>query len=199
MSTFQILMFAATLFFAYQIYRHVQTLEDTPAKNPESNPVPTADSNFPTADILVEQADGAYARGEIENARAALEEASHIEPENPEILNKLAFVTAKSGDRLKGIELYEQSLELDENDDLTHNAIASLYRLEMAYERAQDHYLKAIEIDNEYAQTFYNYANLLVDMEEIEEARVMYKRALELQTDFPEAREALLSLGSSND
>ena len=101
-----------------------------------------------------------------------------------------------NGDRLKAIELYERSLELDENDDLTHNAIASLYRQEMAFERAQDHYLKAIEIDNEYPQTFYNYANLLVDMDEIEEARTMYKRALELQSDFSEAREALLSLGT---
>lgn len=197
MSTFQILMFAATLFFAYQIYRHVQTLEDEPTKKTESNPASIPDSGFPTADILVEQADNAYERGEINNARITLEEASNIEPNNPEILNKLAFVTAKSGDILKGIELYERSLELDENDDLTHNAIASLYRLEKAYERAQDHYLKAIEIDDAYAQTFYNYGNLLVDMGEIEEARTMYKRALELQSDFPQAREALLSLGSA--
>jgi tetratricopeptide (TPR) repeat protein len=86
-------------------------------------------------------------------------------------------------------------LELDENDDLTHNAIASLYRADNAYERSQDHYLKAIEIDASYAQTYYNYANLLVDMGEIEEARNMYKRALDLQSDFPQAREALLSLG----
>lgn len=193
MSTFQILMFAATLFFAYQIYRHVQTLEDEPPKKTETSIEP----DFPTAEILVEQADSAYERGEIENARLALEEASYIEPNNPEILNKLAFITAKSGDRLKGIELYERSLELDENDDLTHNAIASLYRSENAYERAQDHYRKAIEIDDEYAQTFYNYANLLVDMGQIEEARVMYKRALELQSDFPQARAALLSLGSA--
>lgn len=196
MSTFQILMFAATLFFAYQIYRHVQTLDDTqsPQKTSSSDEI---DSSLPNGVSLVDEADAAYERGEIENARAALEEAAQIEPNNPEIVNKLAFVTAKSGDRLKGIELYEKSLELDENDDLTHNAIASLYRQEMAYERAQDHYLKAIEIDDEYAQTFYNYGNLLVDMGEIEEARTMYKRALELQSDFSQAREALLSLGSA--
>jgi tetratricopeptide (TPR) repeat protein len=194
MSTFQILMFGATLFFAYQIYRHVQTLEDTAPKNEESKISNPIVSNALNTEVLVEQADSAYERGEIENARLALEEASHIEPNNPEILNKLAFVTAKSGDRLRGIELYERSLELDENDDLTHNA--SLYRLEMAYDRAQDHYRKAIEIDASYAQTYYNYANLLVDMGEIEEARNMYKRALDLQSDFPEAREALLSLGN---
>lgn len=196
MSIFQILMFAATLFFAYQIFRHVQTLEDSAPQNDNSKPM---DSAVFSAEALVEQADDAYKRGDIENAKTILGEAYTIEPNNPEILNKLAFVTAKSGDHLQAIELYERSLELDENDDLTHNAIASLYRSEMAYERAQDHYLKAIEIDDTYAQTFYNYGNLLVDMGEIEEARVMYKRSLELQSDFPQAREALLSLGGRHD
>lgn len=193
MSIFQILMFAATLFFAYQIFRHVQDLDDAQPQKKEPDIVDTA---VFSALSLVEEADNAYQRGELDRARSALEEAVRIDPENPEILNKLAFVTAKTGDRLRAIELYERSLELDENDDLTHNAIASLYRSENAYERAQDHYLKAIEIDDTYPQTFYNYANLLVDMDEIEEARTMYKRALELQSDFPEAREALLSLGA---
>lgn len=194
MSTFQILMFAATLFFAYQIYRHVQRLEDSDPKNVQPD-IPEAATV--SAAGLVDAADKAYEAGEMESAKASLEEASRIAPENPEILNKLAFVTAKTGERLNAIELYERSLALDENDDLTHNAIASLYRLERAYERAQDHYLKALEIDDTYAQTYYNYGNLLVDMGEIDEARTMYKRALELQSDFSQAREALLTLGSA--
>ncbi len=190
MSTFQILMFAMTLFFAYQIFRHVQNLDDSPSANTDYK-----EPSLSSA-MLIDQADSAYEAGDTSRAKAYLEEAFAAEPKNVEVLNKLAFVTAKSGERIKAIELYEESLELDENDDLTHNAIASLYREEHAYERAQDHYRKAIEIDDAYPQTFYNYANLLVDMDEIGEARVMYKRALELQSDFPQAREALLSLGS---
>ena len=192
MSTFQILMFAATLFFAYQIYQHVQTLEDKTSAN---EPSQEEDSAVFSAESLVEEADDAYERGETERAKSILEEAYRMEPENSEIINKLAYVTAKNGDRLKGIQFYERSLELDENNDLTHNAIASLYRSERAYERAQDHYLKALEIDDQYSQTYFNYGNLLSDMGNIEEARTMYKRALELQNDFPQAREALLLLG----
>ncbi|MGE4471843.1 MAG: tetratricopeptide repeat protein [Sulfuricurvum sp.] len=193
MSTFQILMFAATLFFAYQIFRHVQQLDDSLPQESQERERNTAVSSVSS---LTDQADSAYERGAIEEAKTYLEEALSLESHNPEIMNKLAFVTAKSGDRINAIELYERSLELDENDDLTHNAIASLYRSEKAYERAQDHYLKALEIDDTYAQTYYNYGNLLVDMHEKEEARNMYKRALQLQSDFPQAREALLSLGS---
>ncbi|MDD5051746.1 MAG: hypothetical protein PHO27_03305 [Sulfuricurvum sp.] len=190
MSFFQTLMFAMTLFFAYQIYRHVRQLEDALPQN-EIQP----EHNISFALRLVEQADESYKTGDLLQAKTYLEDAYLHDRKNPEVLNKYAFVVAKTGDRLKAIELYEESLELDENDDLTHNAIASLYRAENAYERSQDHYLKAIAIDDSYAQTFYNYGNLLVDMHQAEEARSMYKHALELQSDFPQAREALISLG----
>jgi tetratricopeptide (TPR) repeat protein len=188
MSIFQILMFALTLYFAYQIFRHVQNLDDSPSASSDHK-------ESLSSSMMIDQADSAYEAGDIPKAKAYLEEAFAAEPKNAEILNKLAFVTAKSGERIQAIELYEESLALDENDDLTHNAIASLYRAEHAYERAQDHYRKALEIDDTYAQTYYNYANLLVDMNEIDEARAMYSHALELQNDFEQAREELKSLG----
>lgn len=194
MSLFQILMLAATLFFAYQIYRHVQTLDDVLPNPPRQNPDPG-----PSAAMLVDQADSAYEGGDIPGAKRLLQEAYAQDEANTEILNKLAFVTAKSGERIEAIELYERSLELDENDDLTHNAIASLYRAEGALERAQDHYLKALEIDDAYALTCYNYGNLLADMHEIDEARAMYRRALELDPELNAARDALEELEKHHD
>lgn len=194
MSLFQILMLAATLFFAYQIYRHVQNLEDMV---PDSPRLKEPDSQ-PSVDLLVEKADRAYEKGEIAEAGELLREAYERDGANTEILNKLAFVTARSGRRAEAIEFYERSLELDEDDDLTHNAIASLYRAEGALQRAQDHYLKALGIDDGYALTYYNYANLLVDMHEVDEARAMYKRALELDPELAQARKALDELGESH-
>jgi tetratricopeptide (TPR) repeat protein len=192
MSLFQILMLGATLFFAYQIYRHVQELDDAAPPSGANSGTPSRPSL--SASALVDQADAAYEQGNIDQAKKYLEEAYALDETNVETLNKLAFVTAKSGERIRAIELYERSLEIDENDDLTHNAIASLYRVEGAFDRAKDHYLKALEIDDSYAQTYYNYANLLVDRHEIDEAKAMYERALELQSDFPQARDALASL-----
>ncbi len=194
MSIFQILMLAATLFFAYQIYRHVQTLDDARTTPPGQNPEPG-----PSAVVLVDQADNAYEKGDVAGAKRLLQEAYGHDEANTEILNKLAFVTAKSGEKTEAIELYERSLELDENDDLTHNAIASLYRAEGALERAQDHYLKALEIDDTYALTYYNYGNLLADMHEREEARAMYERSLELDPELKAARDALEELEKHHD
>lgn len=104
MSTFQILMFAATLFFAYQIFRHVQQLDDSLPQESQESERNTAVSS---ASSLTDQADSAYERGAIEEAKTYLEEALSLESHNPEIMNKLAFVTAKSGDRINAIELYE--------------------------------------------------------------------------------------------
>ena len=94
----------------------------------------------------------------------------------------------------EAIELYERSLGIDANDDLVHNAIASLYRKQGAYARSEEHYQKALAIDNSYARTYYNYANLLAEMDEKARAESMYRKALELDRDFDEAREALAEL-----
>jgi tetratricopeptide (TPR) repeat protein len=192
MGTFQILMFAATLFFIYQIYRHVENLED--AIPPPGHNFDEEDSPLPPVDMLIEEADEAYAKGDAEKARTALLQAYEEDDTNPEILNKLAFVTAKTGDALTAVKLYKRSLAIDENDDLTHNALASLYRSQGEFESAQEHYEKALRIDGAYPQTYFNYGNLLSDMGNIRKAEEMYRRALDLQSDFPEAHEALISL-----
>lgn len=192
MGIFQVLMFAATLFFAYQIFRHVQSLEDSAPLAPQS--FEEEDSPLPSLQTRIDQADEAYENGDISAAREILQEAASQDPRNPEILNKLAFVTAKEGDVSEGIELYKRSIILDDEDDLTHNAIASLYRREGKSELAQNHYEKALQIDGAYPQTYYNYGNLLSDMGNRVKAEEMYRRALDLQNDFPEAHEALIAL-----
>lgn len=193
MSIFQIMMFAATLFFAYQIYRHVQNLEDTAPPLPHSFEE-EEDSPLSSSEELVNEADEAYQRGDLSAALELLNQAAVVDENNPEILNKLAFVTAKTGSTAEAIELYKRSLLLDGQDDLIHNAIASLYRKEGDNVLAQSHYEKALSIDDAYPQTYYNYGNLLSDMGNTLKAGEMYLKALELQRDFPEAREALEAL-----
>ena len=188
MSGFAIIMFAATLYFAYQIFRHVQSLEQ-PSPNEDKQPRKTVDVNS-----LVAEADIAYEIEDFKSAQEKLGEAYLLEPHNLEILNKLAFVHAKRGDIQLAIDLYHRSLGMDENDDLVHNALASLYRTKGSLVLAKEHYDKALSIDDSYAVTYYNYANLLVDLGEKEKAEKMYIRAIELDDEMNEAREALETL-----
>ncbi|MDD5212160.1 MAG: tetratricopeptide repeat protein [Sulfuricurvum sp.] len=188
MSVFAIIMFTATLYFAYQIFRHVQSLEE-PLPNNDERLTRTIDVNS-----LVEEADEAYGMEDFKTAQEKLGQAYLLAPQNLEILNKLAFIHGKRGDIQLAIDLYNRSLSMDENDDLVHNALASLHRTKGSLMLAKEHYDKALSIDDTYAVTYYNYANLLVDLGEKEQAEAMYLRAIELDSEMNEAREALETL-----
>ena len=193
MSMFAIIMLAVTGFFAYQIYQHVQTLEDKKNDN-----VPAKSSDEPVrldaSVAFLEEADESFEEGDFERARDKLNRAFAIAPQNTEILNKLAFVEGKLGNLDEAIKHYEQSLRLDENDDLTHNALASMYKGQGELDKAQEHYKKALELDDTYAVTYYNYGNLLVVMNEISKAKEMYEYALSLDGELEAARDALKEL-----
>ncbi|MFA6145169.1 MAG: tetratricopeptide repeat protein [Sulfurimonas sp.] len=194
MSTFAIIMLAATAFFAYKIYEHVNTLEDKGGGEAEAvAPIVEVKSSINVADLM-EEADEAYGEGDLERALDKLMKANILFPNTAEIVNKLAFVNGKVGNTQKAIELYQHSLQLDSNDDLTHNAIASMYKIEGSLLLAKEHYEKALQIDDGYAITYYNYGNLLAELGKIQEARKMYEHALGLEEEFPEALEALENL-----
>lgn len=194
MSTFAIIMFALSAFFAYQVYRHVQTLEDPAQESTSPTPPVSEPKGSISINALIEEADEAYGEGEIERARDKLRRAIAMEENNPEILNKLGFIEGKLGNINESITYYERSLMIDPRDDLTHNAIASAYKSRGDFDSAREHYNLALDIDDAYAITYYNYGNLLSDMGDIESAKEMYKRALLLDEEFIEAREALESL-----
>jgi tetratricopeptide (TPR) repeat protein len=191
MSIFAIIMFAATGFFAYQIYRHVQTLEDSVEKNEAPEPISTKAILTDNSINLIEEADEAYSEGELERALEKLDRANTQFPNNTEILNKRAFINGKMGNTEEAISLYIRSLEHNATDDLTHIAIASMYKEQGDFEHAQEHYEKALTIDTKYAITYYNYGNLFNDKGDFEKAAQMYSKALALQEEFVEAREAL--------
>jgi len=194
MSTFAIIMLAATAFFAYKIYEHVNTLEDKEGGDAKTTePIVEFNPSITIGD-LIEEADESYGEGDLERALEKLMKADVLFPNNTEVVNKLAFVNGKLGNIQKAIELYQHSLQLDGNDDLTHNAIASMYKAQGSLLLAKEHYERALHIDNAYAITYYNYGNLLVELGELEKAKAMYEHALTLEEEFPEAREALENL-----
>ncbi len=78
---------------------------------------------------------------------------------------------------------------------MVHNALASLYRDKGEFEKAKEHYEASLVIDSEYEVTYFNYANLLVDMDEKERAKVMYEKALKVKPDFMQAKFELEKLG----
>ncbi len=183
MNIFQILMLGLSLYFAYQIYLHVNNLQEPEeAKKPEKR-VSIIDPEY-----LMRRADEAYESGDYKEALKLLRDAHAKDHTNTDILNKLGFVLAKEGENDEAVSTYLESLELNDDDDMVHNAIASLYRNIDEMAKAREHYERALMIDDAYAITYFNFANLLIDMQEIDEAKIMYDKAISIDPDFTQAK-----------
>ncbi len=201
MTVFQLLMLGASAFFAYKIYEHIQTLKE-PEQNSNNNDYAPADDKQKSAkafspfspEALVEKADVAFEEKDFQKALALLTEANAKEPHHPEILFKIAYILQQSGDNDEAIKYYKEALEVDRENEFIHNAMASIYRKNGEFTSAKMHLHASLEIDDENPITYYNYGNLLVDMQRNEEAIEMYKKALEIDPDFKEAKEELEKL-----
>lgn len=196
MNTFQIIMVAISLFFAYKVYEHVMGLKDEDKKSSD-----TIDANIDLPKLslidpayLLRKADEAFKKNDIVTAKSLLQEAHAKDASSIEIINKLGFIYAKSNQKEDAIELYTKSLELNDQDDLIHNAIASVYKSLGDFESAKEHFERALEIDDEYAVTYFNYANLYLEIKDFEMAKKLYEKTLELDPELLEAKEELEKL-----
>jgi len=191
MTLFQLLMLGASAFFAYKIYEHIQTLKDPldgGDENGEQNNAPFD----PTT--LIEEADSAMQRGDLQKALAIYTEADLKAEKDAETLFKMGYVLAQQNRDDEALERYKEALELDPDNTYIHQAMASLYRKMDEYASARNHLNASLLLDEKNPITFYNYGNLLVDMKHPDEAKEMYKRALEIDGDFQEAKEELAKL-----
>ena len=193
MTPFQIILMLAAGFFAYQVYVYIQGIDEDaePAfmKEPE-----VIEDTQPSSDELIEEADKAYVDGNIENAKSLLEKIVLLYPQLAEARNKLAFVLSKLGENEEAKKQYIASLNIEANDDMTHNALAVLLVSMNELDMAEEHYQKALEIDDDYELTWFNYANLMLQLGKGQDARKMYEKALEIAPDFEQAHEALKKL-----
>ena len=206
MTVFQLLMLGASAFFAFKIYEHIQTLQEPQDRDNNDYDEPPSDTDNRSADAfstfspeaLVQKADVAFEEEDFVRALALLNEANAKEPNNSEIIFKIAYILQKSGDNEEAIKYYKQALELDKENEFIHNSMASIYRVNGEYTSAKIHLKASLDIDSENSITYYNYGNLLVDTQNFEEAIMMYEKAIELNPDFLEARDELAKLDSEN-
>ena len=192
MTLFQIILLLASAFFAYQVYMHIQNIDED--AEPIFGQEPEQIEMEPTADERIEEADRAYMDGDIDRARTLLEDTVKRFPDLSEAMNKLAFILAKQGNAQAAEEQYRVSLAIAPDDDMTHNALATVLVSLDKDEEAEEHYKKALEIDENYEVTWFNYANLMQKTGQIEKAKEMYEKALQIDPEFEPAREELEKL-----
>jgi len=192
MTIFQLIMLAATAFFAYQVYVHIQNIDDDaePESMKEVEEIEVAEI-APTFQERIEEADKEYMDDNIDKAKELLEGIVNDFPDAAEGMNKLAFILSKQNENDEALLYYKASLRIDEHDDMTHNAIAKLLSVMNKKKEAEEHYKLALKIDDNYEITWFNYAMLMVSLGRIDEAKEMFSKALAIEPEFEDAKEEL--------
>lgn len=138
---------------------------------------------------LIAIADDSVAKGDLLEARKAIESAAVLAPENPEVLRRQGYLAAEDRDYENAAEIYEKLLRIDPNDDQGHDALANVLHRLGKDEEAIAHHKKAIALDEGYAPYYFNYANTLYDLHRYDEAAALYKQAYECDPELTEAKE----------
>lgn len=185
MTLFQLIMLGLSAFFAFKVYEHIQTLKDPEDVQNEEQ------KNTFNSGALHEEGDAAMQKKDYQKALAIYSEANYKEPKNAETLFKIGYALAEQDRDDEALEYYKEALSLDEKNTYIHQAMASLYRKIGEFASARNHLNRSIELDKNNPITYFNYANLLVDMQNKDEAKEMYKKALALDPSLKEAQEEL--------
>lgn len=201
MTLFQLILLGITAFFAYQVYKHINSLEDAP-----KTPKPFDDGGI-ASDIkeftpetiytvaeLIEQADEAYEKGDLDKALMILREANYRKPYDAEILYKIAFIHYKKGAYQDAVEALEDALKGDDKDPAVYALMASSYRAQKQYAKAGEMIREALRLDPDNAVYHFNYGNILQDLGHLKDAIEEYKKALELDPALEPAKDEIEKL-----
>jgi len=142
-------------------------------------------------DQLIAMADEAIEKGDLLEARKAVQSALILDENNIEALRREGYLLLEDQAYEEAKEIYEKILSLDPNDDIAHDALANTLHKLGEDEKAKEHHQKAIAIDATYAPHYFNYANTLYDLEEKDEALANYKKAYELDNTIEEAKKMI--------
>jgi len=209
MSSFQLLLFLISVVILYLFFKQLfsgsypkRGIDFEAAKEDEQiGGVSEMNKTFSQPEVrpsrieqLISMADRAIEKEDFVEADKALLSANIIEPENQEVLLKYGYVLLKLDRLQEAKELYEKLLELNENEDMAHGALANILHQLGDDELAIAHHLRAIELDPSYVPHLFNYANTLYDLGKKEEALAYYKKAYALDNSLEEAKKMIKEL-----
>ena len=143
---------------------------------------------------LLSIADEAIGKGDLLEARKAVQSALILDENNVEALRREGYLALEDGEYEEAKKIYEKILSLDPQDDIAHDSLANTLHKLGEESTAISHHQKAIAIDPEYAPHYFNYANTLYDLKRFVEARHNYEKAYDLDPEIKEAKEMIEKL-----
>jgi len=125
----------------------------------------------------------------------------HYEPNNIELQMDIAFLLMKKNKTQKAIEMLERVLTIDPLNTKIHFLLGRLYYLQNNYEESLFNYNKVKELSESPSPELWNNLGLLyMKMKNIDKAKEVYAKALNIRKNYPEVyyNLGLLYLKSKN-
>ncbi len=140
----------------------------------------------------------AYANlGKFDLAEKQLELISAVHPNDPSILNCLAFVLNKKGDPSAALKLYDQVIETAPSAAAYVNR-GEIYEKQGQFDTAIEDYRRAKGLDPKYINSFWKLANALIIKSELhhsqpafDEAKALLDEAMSLEKENADVIDAL--------
>lgn len=145
MTIMQLLMLGASAFFAYKIYEHIQTLEEP---TDEKKPSRSAES-FSTFDAttLIEKADEAREKGDLQKALAIYSEANLKEANNAEVLFKMGYTLSQERRDDEALEYLMDAVAVDNQNPFAYLEMEKIYKRMGEEEKAKEMRDLAVALD----------------------------------------------------
>ncbi|MDQ2963712.1 MAG: tetratricopeptide repeat protein, partial [Pseudomonadota bacterium] len=146
---------------------------------------PAAAPTTDAADVLLRQAEEAFARGEHEVAEKVWRQALALDPDHPEALFHLGNRAHQRGEHATAVDCYERALRRAPGHAGVLNNLGLALEAAGETERAQVCYRTVLAAEPRHADALLNLANLLYRTDRYAEAARTYERAVAVRSSVP--------------
>ena len=143
------------------------------------------------AQQMAKEGDTEYRRQEFETAIENYKKAIHFSPDYTTAYFKLARTYLKMKDYENTRIIIEQNLAVDPQQEQSEKMLGDVYRETDNYEKAIEHYNRAISINENYYKAHYSIGALFLKEGQSEKAREALKISIKLEPNYAKAYGAL--------
>ena len=155
--------------------------------NSITSPMPVIAKASNTVDDLVTEAKSLYGKSDFEPAQSKLEDALAIDPGNSQANYWLGQTFIKKGDKQKGIEYIERSVELMGDNSRLWQALGQVYGSVDANDKAEKAFIKAIELAPRNLDAQLDLGRLYVKLNRRDEAITQFNNLISKNRNSPQA------------